>query len=159
MPSPGSASSARCRIDDRPRAKASGSKSPLRQAPRRLAGVILEFPQNREINRESLRFFGRFGDFQRQFVQQFQCVAPAFPVAHRTANFSRGTGNILRRTRSLQCIWLQCVQSVSSYRAPAARPGWCRVLRGRRSFAESRPSGGDRRASVSAAACPRERGR
>ena len=30
------------------------------------------------------------------------------------------------------------------------------ILRGRRSFAESRPSGGDRRASVSAAACPRE---
>jgi hypothetical protein len=60
--------------------------------------LILKFPENGEINREferTLRFFGRFGDFQRQFMQQFQCVAPAFPVAHRTGNFLRGNRECL----------------------------------------------------------------
>jgi hypothetical protein len=79
--------------------------------------VVLEFPENREFNREFLQFCDYFdpsgADFRSHFnalqansllsargeiASQFQCVAGKFPDPQRTGNFFALTGNLVAVT-------------------------------------------------------------
>ena len=127
MPSRGSVSSARCRTDDRRRAKASGSKT--RYGKRRDGWLAWSSNSLKQGNQQR---FNANSCSNSSFLHPLPCSAP------NREFFARNREYLAPDSEFTVCS-LQCVRIAIRLHGQDG----VAILSGRRSFAKSRPSGGD----------------